>query len=98
VEIRLGCPTAVKVFLNGEQVFAHEEYHHGRRMDQYVARATLKAGLNQLLVKVCQNEQTESWAQSWEFQLRICDSTGGAVPLVLKTANGEPTREGKVRP
>lgn len=80
-EIRFGCICAIKVFLNGRPVFAREEYHHGDRFDQYVARGTLKAGRNELLVKVCQNNQTEQWAQAWTFQLRLCDATGGALPV-----------------
>src|SRR5262249_15896578 len=72
VDIRLGTPNAIRVFLNGEQVFAFEEYHHGARVDQYLAHGKLKKGRNELLVKVCQNEQTEEWAQEWQFQLRIC--------------------------
>ncbi|HEX3146780.1 MAG TPA: hypothetical protein VHR66_01685 [Gemmataceae bacterium] len=81
VEIRVGCINAVKFFLNGKELFAREEYHHGSRFDQYVAKATLKAGKNELLVKVCQNDQKEPWAQLWQFQARICDATGGAVPV-----------------
>jgi hypothetical protein len=81
VEIRFGCIAAIKVFLNGKELFAREEYHHGDRFDQYMVPATLKAGKNEFLVKVCQNNQTEPWAQVWQFQLRICDATGGAVPV-----------------
>jgi hypothetical protein len=87
VEIRLGSIVAVEVFLNGTRVFNFEEHHHGQRMDQYVGRGTLKAGRNELLVKLIQNNQTESWAQEWTFQLRLCDETGGAIPLKLLTAN-----------
>ena len=36
-------------------------------------------GTNVILLKICQNEQTESWAQDWEFQLRVCDGLGTAV-------------------
>jgi hypothetical protein len=50
-------------------------------MDQHVGRGTLKAGRNEILVKVCQNEQTDSWAQQWSFQLRVTDALGGAVAL-----------------
>jgi hypothetical protein len=89
VDIRLGTMNAVRVFLNSEQIFAFEEYHHGMREDQYLARGKLKAGRNELLVKVCQNEQSEDWAQEWKFQLRICDATGGAVPLEVVTENKE---------
>jgi hypothetical protein len=92
VDIRLGTMNAVKVFLNGEQVFSFEEYHHGMREDQYLARGKLKAGRNELLVKVCQNEQSEDWAQDWKFQLRICDATGGAVPLKVVTERKEAGR------
>jgi hypothetical protein len=31
------------------------------------------------LLKLCQNEQKEDWAQDWHFQLRICDASGAAV-------------------
>jgi hypothetical protein len=81
VEIRLGSITAVKVFLNGKEVFAHEEYHHGMNFDQYKALGTLKAGKNELLVKACQNDQKEPFAQVWMFQLRLADATGGALPV-----------------
>jgi hypothetical protein len=49
------------------------------RIDQYRAQAKLQPGTNRLLLKICQNEQTEDWAQRWSFQLRVCDSTGTAV-------------------
>jgi len=81
VELRLGCINAVKVFLNGKEVFAREEYHHGMRFDQYVGPGTLKPGKNEILVKVCQNDQKEPWAQDWQFQLRLADATGGALPV-----------------
>ncbi len=81
VEIRFASITSIKVFLNGKEVFARDEYHHGQRFDQYTGLGTLKAGKNEILVKVCQNDQKEPWAQNWQFQLRICDATGGAVPV-----------------
>ena len=31
------------------------------------------------MLKVCQNEQSESWAQKYYFQCRICDELGGAM-------------------
>jgi hypothetical protein len=45
-------------------------------MDQYTLKGRLKKGPNCVLVKCCQNEQTESWTVEWEFQLRVCDSAG----------------------
>lgn len=79
VELRLGCVCANKVWLNGELVMANEVYHSGSSLDQYVASGKLKRGRNVILLKICQNEQTENWAQDWEFQLRICDAVGTAV-------------------
>jgi hypothetical protein len=85
VEIRYGCINASKLYLNGKQVFAREEYHHGENFDQYVAKVTLQAGKNRLLLKVCQNDQKESFAQVWQFKLRLCDATGGPVPVKIVT-------------
>jgi hypothetical protein len=48
-------------------------------MDQYKAHARLKPGVNTILLKICQNEQTEDWAQEWNFQIRVCDPFGNAV-------------------
>jgi len=79
VDLRLGTPNSWKVWLNGKLLFAREEYHRGMNLDQYRMRGTLKKGKNTILVKVCQNEQTEEWAQRWQIQLRICDATGTAV-------------------
>ncbi len=79
VELRLGTPNAWKVWVNGELVFGREEYHRGTRLDQYQFPAKLKKGHNDILIKVCQNEQKESWAQKWEFQLRVCDPVGTAI-------------------
>ncbi len=82
VELRLGCKNAWKVWLNGELLFGRDEYHRGMQVDQYLMPAQLKAGANTLLVKLCQNEQTESWTVEWQFQLRVCDSTGTAILAV----------------
>ena len=86
VEFRLGTPNSWKVWLNGELLFAREEYHRGMSLDQYKMRGTLKAGKNVILIKICQNEQTEVWAQRWQLQLRVCDATGTAVLSADRTA------------
>lgn len=78
-EIRLGCKNAWKVWLNGVLLFGRDEYHRGQRMDQYKLKCRLRRGANTILVKCCQNEQTETWTAEWEFQLRVCDSTGTAL-------------------
>jgi hypothetical protein len=81
VELRFSCIVAIKVFLNGKQVFAREEYHHGENFDQYTVPVTLKTGKNDVLVKATQNDQKEPYAQVWQFKFRVSDATGGAVPV-----------------
>ncbi len=80
-EIRLASQNAIKVFLNGKEVFSREEYHHGNKMDQHVVKVNLVKGKNTIMVKVCQNDQPYQWTQVWGFAARICDSTGGALKL-----------------
>jgi hypothetical protein len=86
VEIRAGSQNAVRIWLNGHEVFSREEYHHGFSMDQHVVRATLKSGRNEILLKVCQDDEKMDFTFPWSFQLRICDSIGGAVPVKVLTA------------
>lgn len=83
VEIRCGSNNAVRIYLNGKEVYFREEYHHGFEMDQHVARGVLKAGNNEILIKVCQNEQNEPWTQLWSFQARVTDHLGAPVPLTV---------------
>lgn len=79
VEFRLATANAWKLWVNGELVFAREEYHRGMRFDQYIVRGEIRKGKNTFLLKVCQNEQTQDWAQKWAFQFRIVDHSGRAV-------------------
>jgi hypothetical protein len=78
-ELRLGCKNAWKVWFNGELLFGRDEYHRGQRIDQYSLPVKLREGKNTILVKACQNEQTQDWTVQWEFQLRVCDATGTAI-------------------
>jgi hypothetical protein len=79
IELRLGSTNANKIWLNGRLLTANEVYHSNSTIDQYIGRGRLKKGRNAILVKICQNEQTEDWAQNWQFQLRACDELGTAV-------------------
>jgi len=88
-EARLGCINANKVWINGKPVTANEVYHSGTRIDQYIGDCELNDGINTVLIKVCQNAQTESWAQDWQFQFRFTDRSGAALPIVLTTPAGE---------
>ncbi|MEK9773610.1 MAG: hypothetical protein VW576_08590 [Opitutae bacterium] len=80
VQVRLGSKNAWKVWVNGDLLYSRDEYHRGKtRIDQFVIDGELKKGANKILLKVCQNEQTQSWTKQWEFCLRITDETGKAV-------------------
>lgn len=82
VEIRWGCINANKLWLNGELLASHDVYQAGMEVDQYFIDAELKQGRNVILVKICHNEMEESWAQRWQFQLRVCDSVGTPIAAI----------------
>ena len=65
--------------MNGEFLFGRDEYHRGMAIDQYRVPAKLKAGKNVILLKLCQNEQEDDWAQRYQIQIRVCDPSGVAV-------------------
>lgn len=78
-EIRLGCKDGWKVWANGKFLFGRDEYHRGYEIDQYRMPVDLQKGRNVILVKCCQNEQTEDWTKEWEFQLRVTDPSGAPI-------------------
>jgi len=78
-EVRLGCKNAWKLWHNGRLVFGRDEYHRGMKIDQYRLPIRLTAGRNTFLVKLCQDAQKQEWTKEWQFQLRVCDSTGAAL-------------------
>lgn len=89
LQVRLGTPNAWKLWVNGALVFEREEYHRSTQLDQYSVPVQLKPGVNVLAFKICQNEQTQDWAQKYQFQLRVCDSTGvGVLPGPVVVRNG----------
>lgn len=79
VQFRVTSHNAIRLWVNGDLVDQREVYHSGHSLDQYVSSTTLQPGKNTILLKVCENEQTQSWAQDWDFQLRICDPAGTAI-------------------
>jgi hypothetical protein len=78
-QVRIGCITANKVWINGKLVSSNEVYHSGTRIDQYVDDCQLLDGENTVVIKVMQNAQTESWAQDWQFQFRLTRPDGSAI-------------------
>ena len=79
VELRLTSSNAVKLWLGGKLIDRHNVYHAGSQLDHYTTRVVLQPGANVILLKVCQNEQTQDWARQWNFQLRVCDAGSAAV-------------------
>lgn len=80
-QARIGSSNANKVWVNGQLVTANEVYHAGSMVDQYQGTCELRSGENWVLLKICQNNQTESWAQDWQVQFRITDATGKGIDL-----------------
>ncbi len=83
-QLRVASQNAVKFVVDGKELLAREEYHHGQSMDQHIAVFTLKKGTNAILLKVCQNNQKDSWAQAWGFSARLCDATGGKLAVTQR--------------
>ena len=84
-QFRLGSKNAWKIWVNGELLFARDEYHRGgTRVDQFILDGALRKGKNQIMVKVCQNEQTQHWTKQWEFCLRVTDPSGRAIKQAKK--------------
>ena len=79
VELRWGSPNGTKVWINGDLVGANKVYHAGDNFDQYIAKVDIKPGENIILVKLVQNDQTQSWTNVWHFSLRVCDHLGTAI-------------------
>ena len=96
-EIRVASQNAIKIYLNGKEIFAREEYHHGTKMDQHIAKVTLTKGKNSILLKVCQNDMPYEWAQVWGFAARVCDATGGSLKL-KQSIDDKPVSLGELAP
>ena len=79
LELRLGTPNAWKLWVNNRLLFARQEYHRGAALDQYRVPVTLQKGRNVILLKICQNEQTQDWAQRYQVQIRMCNASGSGV-------------------
>jgi len=80
-QLRCGADDNCSVWLNGEKVFAREQWLNGTRFDRFTAPVRLNAGRNTLLVKVCQGPQHKDpeVPNNWSLQLRICDEQGRGV-------------------
>jgi hypothetical protein len=79
VDVRLGCFTGFKLWVNGELVLERGDAYTGMTLDHYVAKARLKPGKNVFLLKVAQDEPPPQLPAMLRFQLRVCDANGKAV-------------------
>lgn len=80
-QLRCGADDNCSVWLNGEKVFAREQWLNGTRFDRFIAPIRLNAGRNTLLVKVCQGPQHKDpeVPNNWSLQLRLCDDDGRGI-------------------
>lgn len=81
LELRCGADDNLSLWLNGEKIFAKEEYQNGTRFDRFVVPIRLRAGENTLLVKACQGPKyaDPGLSNPWSFQIRLCDSAGTGI-------------------
>jgi len=78
-EIRLGCFTVFKLWVNGVMVLERGDAYTGMSFDHYTAPIHLKAGKNVILMKLCRDAAPPQVPNIWQFQLRVCDPTGVAI-------------------
>lgn len=101
LEVRAASQNAVKLFVNGKEVYFREEYHSGAFLDQHVAAVKLAKGKNEIVVKACQNDNPAPWAKAWGFSARLSDGTGQAVrlkQLIVKDGKETTTEVGELAP
>lgn len=80
-QLRCGADDNCSVWLNGNKVFARDQWLNGTRFDRFVTPITLKSGRNTLLVKICQGPQHKDTEvpNNWSLQLRLCDEQGRGI-------------------
>jgi hypothetical protein len=78
-EIRIGCYTVFKLWVNGELVLHRADAYTGMSFDHYRTKVRLREGKNTLLMKVCTDVPPPQVPKLWRFQLRVCDPDGVAI-------------------
>jgi hypothetical protein len=96
-EIRLGCVTTFKLWVNGELVLVRSDAYTGPAMDSYKVPIHLKRGKNTFLLKSCRDEPPPQIPQ-WTFMLRVCDETGGAILSATRPAAAAPVKQPEPAP
>jgi hypothetical protein len=94
-QLRCGADDNCSVWLNGEPVFAREQWLNGVRFDRFTAPVQLHQGKNRLLVKIGQGPQHKipDVPNNWSLYVRFCDETGTGVglrPMLPPVPEGQP--------
>lgn len=79
VEVRIGCYTVFKLWVNGELALHRADAYTGMQFDHYRTKIRLREGKNTLLMKVCADIPPPGVPKLWRFQLRVCDADGAAI-------------------
>jgi hypothetical protein len=79
VEVRIGCYTVFKLWVNGELALHRADAYTGMQFDHYRTKIRLREGKNTLLMKVCTDIPPPQVPKLWRFQLRVCDADGAAI-------------------
>jgi hypothetical protein len=79
VEVRIGCYTVFKLWVNGELALHRADAYTGMQFDHYRTKIQLREGKNTLLMKVCTDVPPPQLPKLWRFQLRVCDTDGAAI-------------------
>jgi hypothetical protein len=79
VEIRIGCYTVFKLWVNGELALDRGDAYTGMSFDHYRTKVRLREGKNTLVMKVCTDVPPPQVPKLWRFQLRVCDADGAAI-------------------
>ncbi len=92
-QLRCGADDNCTVWLNGQKVFAREQWLNGTRFDRFITPVQLRRGQNTVLVKICQGPQHKDpqVSNNWSLQLRFCDGNGAGLvlPSALREVSGE---------
>ena len=93
VDIRIGCYTAFKLWVNGALTLVRSDAFTGMSLDHYMVRVHLKKGVNTFLMKVSRAAPPPQVPNLWRFQLRVCDADGVAIRSTTRPATPAPEKK-----
>ncbi len=93
VEIRIGCYTAFKLWVNGALTLVRSDAFTGMSLDHYQVRVHLKKGVNTFLMKVSRAAPPPQVPGLWRFQFRVCNADGVAILSTARPATPAPEKK-----